>query len=428
MILLIKLIDKHIAGKIHLFMRLCKACVFLLAVVLVSCGDNKTAQIWTDRPEIALYSEFFNTAQDQYKVAVKYIEFPAMELNRQNGPDIIIASWLKNASTGTDFKSLDNLFGAKKLSRNIFYPRLLDIGRIERSQYLLPVSFNIPALIFSINKEQYLSNQFTIDFNEIKKLSKDFNTISRGVYTRMGFSPLWNDNFLITTAILSGASFQEADPLSWDSTALEKSMTFINNWTNEINTSTQAEDDFTFKYFFEPPERLIQNGRILFSYIESSQLFLLSEESKNLLDFRWVKEQDSIPVTEDSIYLGIPKRGKSKKAAEAFILWFFRIENQRRILEYSRVNRISENIFGICGGFSALNLVTEQIYPLFYPELLGRMPPSEYFAFPNVLPANWLIIKERVIMPYLHDRARKERPNDVYPLERRLADWMRMNR
>jgi len=408
-------------------MRSFKVCFFLLAVALVSCGDNKTAQIWTDRPEIALYSEFFNTAQDQYKVAVKYVEFPAIELSKQNKPDIIIASWLKNAYMGSNFKSLDNLFGAKKLSRSIFYPRLLAIGRIERNQYLLPVSFNIPALIFSRNREQSLSNQFTIDFDEIKKLSKDFNNISRGVYTRMGFSPLWNDNFLIMTAVLFGVSFREAIPLSWDSTALDRSMSFINDWTNEINTNIQAEDDFTFKYFFEPPERLIQNGRILFSYTESNELFLLSDESKSLLDFRWVKEKDSIPLTENSVYLGMPKRVKSKKAAEEFIIWFFKIENQRKILEYSRVNRISENIFGICGGFSALNQVTEQIYPLFYPELLGRMPPSEYFMLPNVLPANWLIIKERVIMPYLHERARKERPNDVYPLERRLSDWLRLN-
>jgi ABC-type glycerol-3-phosphate transport system substrate-binding protein len=409
-------------------MRISGVCLFLLAVVLVSCTDNKTAQIWTDRPEIALYGEFFNTAQNRYKVAVKYVEFPAMELNRQNSPDIIVASWLKNSSTGTNFKSLDNLFGAKKLSRSIFYPQLLAIGRIEKAQYLLPVSFNIPAFIFSRSREQYLSNQFTVDFDEIKKLSKEYNTISRGVYTRMGFSPLWNDNFLLTTAILSGASFREANPVAWDPAALERSMSFINNWTNEINTSTQAEDDFTFKYFFEPTERLIQSGRIFFSYLESNALFLLGEESKNLLDFRWVKEQNNILVTEDSVYLGIPKRVKSKKSAEAFILWFFKIENQRRILEYSRVNRISENIFGICGGFSALTLVTEQIYPLFYPELLGRMPPSEYFTYPNALPANWFIIKERVILPYLHDRARNERPNDVNPLERRLSDWMRMNR
>jgi ABC-type glycerol-3-phosphate transport system substrate-binding protein len=399
-----------------------------LSVIFISCNDNKPAQIWTDRPEFALYGELFNTAQNQYKVAVKYIEFPAMELNKQNSPDLIVASWLKNASTGVNFKSMDNLFGTNKLSRSVFYPRLLAIGRIERNQYLLPVSFNIPALIFSKSREQYLSNQFTIDFDEIKKLSKEFNNINRGVYTRMGYSPLWNDNFLLTAAILSGASFREANPLAWESAVLERSMVFINNWTDEINTSVQAEEDFTFRYFSEPPERLIQGGRILFSYIESSDLFLLSEESKNLLDFRWVMEQEKIMVTDDSVYLGIPKRGKSKKAAEAFILWFFKIENQRRILEYSRTNRINENIFGICGGFSALNLVTEQIYPLFYPELLGRMPPSEHFTHSNVLPANWFIIKDRVVLPYLHERARKEHTDEIYPLDRRLADWMRMNR
>jgi len=409
-------------------MRYFKVCFFLLAIVLTSCLDNKTAEIWTDRPEIALYSEFFNTSQNQYKVAVKYVEFPAMVLNRQNHPDIIIASWLKNAAISSNFKTIDNLFGTKKLSRSVFYPQLLAAGRIDRSQYLLPVSFNLPALIFSRNKEQALSNQFTIDFDEVKKLSKEFNTISRGVYTKMGFSPLWDDNFLLATAVLSGASFKEANPLTWDSDALEKSMAFINNWTNEINTSTQAEDDFTFKYFFEPPERLINSGRILFSYIESEDLFLLSDESKDNIDFRWIKEQNNLPVTEDSVYLGIPKRVKSKKAAQAFILWFFKIENQRRILEYSRVNRISENIFGICGGFSSLSLVTEQIYPLFYPELLGRMPPSEYFMLSNLLPANWLIIKERVLLPYLHERARKESPNDAYSLERRLADWIKINR
>ncbi|MCL2759169.1 MAG: hypothetical protein FWD22_03060 [Treponema sp.] len=423
-------------------MRILRALALLLTVIFVSCGDGKTAQIWTDRPEFALYGEYFNTVQNQYKVSVRYVEFPAAELGKRNVPDIVAASWLKNASTGSNFRTLDNLFGANKLSRSNFYPRLLAIGRIDRSQYLLPVSFNIPALIFSRDREQSLSNQFTIDFDEIKRLSHTYNTLTRGVYTRMGFSPLWDDNFLLATAILSGASFREAShslsretsrvpvrhPLAWDAAALERSMIFINNWTNEINTSAQAEDEFTFKYFFEPPEKLIQSGRILFSYIESSDLFLLSDESKNILDFRWVMEQNRIPVTEDSVYLGIPKRAKSLKAARAFIQWFFRIENQRRLLEYSRSNRINENIFGICGGFSALSPVTEQVYPLFYPELLGRMPPSEYFTHPNVLPANWLILKERVVIPYLHDRARKENADDAYPLERRLADWMRLNR
>jgi len=403
--------------------------IFLsLAALLMSCNEIKTIEIWTDRPELALYGEYFNTVQNQYKVAVKYVEFPVSELTRSNSPDIIVASWLKNSSTGTYFRSLNDLFRADKLSRNVFYPRLLAVGRIDRNHYLLPVSFNIPALIFSKDSGQDLSNQFTINFDEIKTLSKNYNIINRGVYTRLGFSPLWNNNFLYTTSVLSDASFAEASPLTWDSAALERSMVFINEWTNNVNTSVQADEEFTFKYFFEPPERLIQSGRILFTYMESRELFLLNEESKKTLDFRWIMENDIIPITDDSVYMGIPKWSKSWQTAGEFIVWFFKTENQRLLLDFSMLNRINENIFGICGGFSALSPVTEQVYPLFYPELLGRMPPYDNFMQPSILPARWTDIKTRVVLPYLHDRARLTSVDDIYPLEKRLSDWMRLNR
>ena len=400
----------------------------MFAAVLISCSDIKTAQIWTDRPEFAFYAEYFNTVQNQFRISVKYVEFPTAELSRGNSPDIIVASRLRNSSTPANFRSLNNLFGTRKLSRNIFYSQLFAVGRIERNQYLLPVSFNIPALIFSRSRMQELSSQFTVDFEELQSLSRNFNVQSQGAFTQMGFSPLWNDSFLFTSTILSGASFREADPLAWNAAALETSMVFINDWTNGINTSHQMEEEFTFKYFIEPPERLIQSGRIFFSYIESDDLFSLSEDSRSNLDFRWIMEHDMIPITDDSVYMGIPRWARSRTAARAFILWFFSNESQRRLLEYFRANRINENIFGICGGFSALSSVTEQVYPLFYPELLGRMPPSENFLQPNILPSNWADMKERVVLPYLHERARTDDAYETYPLERRLADWMRMNR
>jgi len=410
-------------------MRINITVIFILTTLMVSCGEIKTAQIWTDRPEFAVYCEYFNTVQNQYKVSVKYYEFPGAELEKTNNiPGIIVGSWLKNSHTGSYFSSIDNIFGAKKLSRSIFYPKLLAIGRIQRNQYLLPVSFNIPALIFSRDRQQDMSNSFTIDFNEIKNLSKDYNVESRGAYTRMGFSPNWDNNFLFTAAVLSGASFSEASPVAWDSDALYNSMDYIYKWTREINSNYQAEEDFIFKYFFEPPEKLIQSERILFWYMDSRDLFTLSDDSKKNLDFRWIMEHDNIPINEDMVFLGIPKKAKSRKAARVFIQWFFRTDTQHQLMEYCRVNRINENVFGICGGFSALSSVTEQIFPLFYPELLGRMPPSENFMPPNMLPANWAAIKERVILPYLNDRAHIERAGEIYPLEKRLSDWMRTNK
>ncbi|MDR1868871.1 MAG: extracellular solute-binding protein [Treponema sp.] len=410
-------------------MRFYTGFVCFAAVVLLSCGGGKTAFLWTDRPEFALYGEYFNNSQSQYKVSVRYVDFPSAEFGKANfNPDIIAGSWLKNASTGTYFKSLDNLFGAKKLSRSVFSPRLLAVGRIDRHQYLLPVSFNIPAMIFQKDKEQRMSNPFTIEFDEIKELTNGYNAEVRGAYTRMGFSPLWDDNFLLITAVLFGASFREETPLAWDAVALESSMDFISQWTRQVNNNNQAVDDFTFKYFFNPPEKLVQSGRIFFSYMESDRLFTLGEDSKNNLDFRWLMEQNMIPITENAVYLGIPKKGKSQKAAKAFVQWFFQTENQRKLLEYSKANRVNETVFGICGGFSALSYVTEQIFPLFYPELLGRMPPSEFLTPPEILPGNWAVIKERVVLPYLHDRARKENAQEIYPLEKRLSDWTRTNR
>jgi hypothetical protein len=415
-------------------MRNYSICVCLFTVLFLSCNENKIAQIWTDRPEFALYGDYFNTSQNQYKVTVKYFEFPSAELGRENRiksntcPDIVVGSWLKNTSTGANFKSLDYLFGANKLSRSVFYPRLLAVGRIDRNQYLLPVSFNVPALIFSKDKELEISSSFTIGFEEVKKLSSQHNVLNKGAYTRMGFSPLWDDNFLMVTAVMFDSSFKEASPLEWDAAALNRSMNFVNDWTFQINTDNQKEEDFTFKYFVEPPEKLIQSGRILFSFMESSKLFTLSEESRNFLDFRWIMEDSNIPIAEDAVFLGIPKRGKYPKAAKAFVQWFLKIENQRMLLELSKATRVNESVFGICGGFSAIGAVTEQIFPQYYPSLLGRIPPSEFLAAPNILPRNWAVIRERVVLPYLHDRARISQPEETMPLERRLADWQRVNR
>jgi hypothetical protein len=415
-------------------MRRLISCIFLFAIFLTSCTGTRTAEIWTDRPEFALYGDYFNASQNQYKVTVKYFESPAAELGKTGReritryPDIIVASWLKNEATGTHFRSLDYMLGARKLSRTIFYPRLLAVGRIDRNQYLLPVSFNIPALVFKKDIESELSNTFTIGFDEIKRLSKEYNRESGGSYTRMGFSPLWDDHFLMLTAILHGAAFREASPLAWNADILDVSMQFIYNWTTEINTNNQSEEDFTFKYFFEPPERLIQSGRILFSHMESNTLFTLSEESKANLDFRWIMENSRIPIKEDAVFLGMPKRATSLKASRAFIQWFFRVENQRRLLEYSKFNRINEIVFGICDGFSAIIPVTEQIFPRYYSNLLGRMPPAEYLMAPNLLPANWAEISERVVLPYLNERARASSAEETYSLERRLTDWQRLNR
>jgi ABC-type glycerol-3-phosphate transport system substrate-binding protein len=398
---------------------------------LVSCspGQGKTAILWTDRPEFAFYAEYFNSSQDQYKIEPRYFESPAQRLiDTSDYPDIVAGSWLKSASTRIFFKPLDRFFTNGAIPKNAFYPRLLALGNIEGKQYLLPVSFNIPALIFARDKGEALSNPFTIGFEEMKTLGKAYNQEQNGTYTRMGFSPAWDDEFLFITAALFNTSFREAAPVAWDAVALERNMTFVHDWIQEVNTGIQSEEDFTFKYFYEPPAKLVLSGRILFAYMNSENLFTLAEERRTSLDFRWIAEKNTIPVVEGSVYYGIAKKGKAAKASLAFTRWFFQAETQRLLLEKSRDNRMIETSFGIGGGFSAMRPVTEQIFPQFYPSLLGHMPPEDFLSPANILPRNWTALKERVILPYLHERIRRSNRDELIPLERRISDWYRQNR
>jgi ABC-type glycerol-3-phosphate transport system substrate-binding protein len=396
-------------------------------ILFLSCTPraNNAAILWTDRPEFAFYAEYFNTAQERYRVEVRYFDFPAQKLSDSDVyPDIVAGSWLKSASTRVFFKVLDSHFGPKGLSKDAFYPRLLAMGNIEDKQYLLPVSFNAPVIIFARDRTE-LSNPFTIGFGELKKLGGDYNRESSGVYTRMGFSPAWDDNFLFITAALFNTSFREANPLAWNSTALEEAMDFVYDWTTEINTGVQAEEDFRFKYFYDPPAKLVLSGRILFTCINSDALFTLGEEQRSSLDFRWISENNTIPLTEGSVYIGLVRKSKAPKAAAAFLHWFFQADTQRQILQRSRDNGILETSFGISGGFSGLRSVTEHIFPQFFPELLGHMPPQDFLSPANILPRSWTALKEHTVIPYLRERSRLSQ--DDSPLERRIADWLRLN-
>ena len=405
--------------------------IFLLALLLQSCSrENTAAIIWTDRAEFAMYAEYFNSLQGKYKIETRYYPYPARVLTGtpvQKMPDIVVGSWLKSAATRSHFAPLDGLFKGKKLKRDTFYPSLLALGSIDKKQYLLPVSFNLPSLIFSRSNGSRVTNPFVITLDEIKELGGEYNKQNNSTYTHMGFSPAWNEDFLYVVTSLFNTNFREANPLAWDPLALEKSITYIQNWIKEKNTSVQAEEDFVFKYLFSSPSKLAASGRILFGYMQSYDLFTLPEEQQTNLDFRWVAHEKNIIVLEGSTYIGICKEGKARKAANAFLLWFFNEETQLLLLENSRKFRINEGSFGIANGFSALRTVTEQIYPRFYPLLLGHMPPQDYLCPPNILPSNWMVLKERVILPYFHERLRTTSRMDLVSLERRISEWYRQN-
>ncbi|MDR2899953.1 MAG: ABC transporter substrate-binding protein [Treponema sp.] len=406
----------------------------IIALVLGSCSffqrffRHETAILWTDQPELAVYAEQFNLMQDQYKIEIKYMEQPAAQLvSTSEYPDIIVGNWLKSSSTRTFFLGLDTLFNNDQIRQNAFYPALLNLGRIDDIQYLLPVSFNIPVAVFSAEHQDMVSNPFTITLDEMKELGKNYNVQKDGVYSAMGFSPSANDEFSFVVSTLFNTSFREGNPLAWDPIALERSVENLKTWTKEANSNIQSEGDFVFKYFYDPPAKLILSGRILFSYLTSYDFFTMGEETRSQLAFRYISHNNVIPVDERMIYMGIIKKGKAREAAKKFVEWFYQDETQRKLLAYTRQNRLSDKLFGIGNGFSALRTVTESVFPQFYPNLLGHIPPANYLSPPNILPRNWMTIKEQVILPYLHERIRNEDRESIKTLEQRISDWYKLN-
>jgi ABC-type glycerol-3-phosphate transport system substrate-binding protein len=243
----------------------------------------------------------------------------------------------------------------------------------------------------------------------------------------MGFSPDWNNDFLFVSTSLLNVSFREAEPLDWDESTLIEALEYEKAWIAEANNGIQEVDDFSFKYFYDPPVKLVAKGRILFTYMDSAEFFTLDTEQRSNLDFRWLAEQNSIPLIEGTVYYGIYNSGNSTKGAEAFTQWFFQPDTQRLFLENNKKRQLNEIFFGITGGFSAMRNVTEEIFPQFYPSLLGHIPPDAFLHPAAILPQNWLTVKERVILPYMHEYIRAK-GNTIRPLERRITDWYRVNR
>ena len=403
--------------------------LILAAVCTLSCSSerNRIAVLWSDRPEFAFYVEYFNASQDQYIIQMEYTKSPAAKLgNTDVKPDIIAGSRIHNTSAVLHFEPLDKFLTDNPLLQNIFYPKLLDAGIIDENQYLLPVSFNAPFIIFAENHGDSLSGYFTISFDEMKELAEKFNTVSGGVYSRMGFSPTWDDNFLYLMAAFFDTSFAESSTLLWDEAALSGAMNFAYEWNQKSNSGVRAVEDFTSRYFVTPPDKLVQTGRILFTGMYSNDFFIMTDEERDKLGFRWLVENNKIHLGEDTVYMGLIKKSKPlkaapSKAAEAFLFWFFDADTQADILERSRQKKLTESTFGISGGFSSLRPVTEQAFPRFYPALFGRIPPEDFFTPANPLSENWPELKNNVILPYLRESARQPDSEGIRPLGEKMG-------
>ncbi len=431
--------------KIHFFQQLMleksfkplKILLLLAAVLsvftLAGCKKKpeKRLVIWTDNSEFAPFIELYNKNHRQKAVLV-YKENIADNLLPEPGelePDIIVGALLKNNRIKKNFVALDFLFNRKYLSSNDFYKILLKYGTARHHQYLLPVNFNIPAMIFSTENENLVKDNYTISLEELRESGAAFNKKNKkDNYTAIGFAPQSNTNFLYTTAQLLGANFREDknNSFTWNKDSVDETVRYLKEWISTENTSPQVESDFVYKYLSETPDKQVTSGRTLFSFVTSDKLFSMSAAQLAKLDFRWLNHNGLIPIEDSMISMGIAKHTKKALLASEFISWFFTTETQHIFIERKMNTNLDTTQFGIAGGFSSLKDVNEHILPVYYPAMLTNIPQAGTFSVSDKKPTTWNKIKYRVIIPYLSEAVQAEDGKTVASMEERYSDLKKL--
>ena len=398
-----------------------------ITLILLSCSrktDNRTV-IWASSPEFAQYIELFNRTHPDNNVVLVYKENPADSLppaRDEAVPDIIAGPYLRNDKTWLNFKSLEFLFDRSILSSEDFYTQLLDAGKQHGRKYLLPVSFNLPCVMFASENRELVTNNYTLTLDQIREISAGFNKQNKnGAYTRMGFTPLSYPDFPYLVARLFNVNFRvEKGNVVYNNLALKDTIDYLRNWSDSANQSVQTEDDFAYKYLFMPEYRQATSGRCLFSYTTSDQLFRFMHDEDEEIDYRWIYKGDSIPVEDSFVMMGIYDRAENVVGATEFISWFLQSENQKAILDRKAKANLDTEKFGIAGGFSAVREVNDRILPLYYTKLLSNLPPSQMITVPEKLPAKWESYKEIVIEPYINAAVHSDVLPEMLPY---IREW-----
>ncbi len=377
--------------------------LILSFIVLSGCDffNNPLVVMWTNHAELAAYVENYNSTQNKYKIEIVYKPNPAKALsNATRVPDIVIGPYLNSPSLVNKFNPLNRLFKEKKINSDLFYHELLRMCFIDKKYRVLPVSFNLPAIIFKRGRIEDEIEGLDISLDKIKELGKKFNRMRGKRVVRVGFSPYWEMDFLYYTAVLMGGNFEVESNglLKYDRNNFEKARKFVSLWEEKTNFGFENEKIFREKYFDVPYYKLLLDGRILFYLTSSKTILDIPDEKRNTLDFRWLSYNDNIPVEDDILFVGIPSDSKNKKGGENFISWFFKPETQRKILKMNSYKRL--RVLGICNGFSSLAVINERDMPKNNEMLLGHIPPRNFLIFPRAKSVDWNKRKRLLISEY----------------------------
>ncbi len=401
------------------------AVVFLAAACafLAGCGllPEPSVRLITDRAEMAAYVDRFNALQSDVRVELSYAEMPSQAVLDGDPGDLVVGEWLASPAVLDRFDSLGDLVKPGRIDPAWFYAGLVSMGSRDNRPVLVPISFNLPAMVFYKPALQAELSSMFMPLDTLETLARFFNTPEKsGGYSAMGFSPFWNPDFIDAEEILFGARIRPGRNglPAWDQEGLTRVVDFTRAWVAGADGGASADDTFSSRNLVQPWYKLLTGRKILFALAEFNQYFALPEEKRRDMDFRWLSQGSTIPVCLDILFAGVLRSSRNKAGARTFLEWFCTPSVQRSLLEVNQSRRIG--VFGVTDGFPALKSINDHDLPQKYPFLLGRVPSEGILAFPEILPDNWLAVRDQVIQPWIHASASG---SEDQPLEKKLEDW-----
>jgi ABC-type glycerol-3-phosphate transport system substrate-binding protein len=378
----------------------------------------------TDRAELAAYVERYNARQDAYKVELEYSEVPYQSVLDGVSADLVIGEWLATPQLMDRFDSTADIVKPGRIEPSWFYGSLLSMGTRDNRPVLIPISFDLPTIVYSRPDLPSDVPSLFMPLDLLRNMSSAFNSQGKGGAAALGFSPLWNLDFLSCAAALFGARLRagRGGLPAYDSEGLVRTADFLRGWLT-ANGGADQDRAFAEKNLVQPYYKLLDTKKILFSLLAFSDFFSLPEDKRRELDFRWLSNGTLIPALDDVLFAGVLRSGRNKRGAKAFLEWFFTPQNQRSLLEAAQSLRIG--VFAVTNGFSSLKVINERDLPQKYPILVGHIPPENLLLFPETLPDNWVKVRDEVIRAWLSDAASGA---DVDPLDKKLDAWQKAMR
>jgi ABC-type glycerol-3-phosphate transport system substrate-binding protein len=399
-----------------------------LAAVLLAAGcgllPDPTVRLATGRAEVAAYVERYNARQDEFRVEVRWRDSPAQAVLDGEAFDVVIGEELATASVMDRLESLGDVVKPGRLDPAGFYPGLLAMGSRDNRPLAVPISFDLPAMVFLRGALPQDLPSLAIGIETIRNFARPVNSIGKGGgLSTVGFSPLWNREFLLLSARLFGARLRagRAGALAWDPAGLQAGVDFVRSWIAEDNGGAALDRAFAERNLVQPWERLLASRKILFALMPFTEFLALPEEKRRDLDYRWLARENAIPVRDTVLFAAVPRAARNKRGAKAFLEWFAGPAAQRELAEVNRSLRLG--VFGVTSGFPALIALNEKDLPQVHPSLLGRVPAAGMLSFPEPLPSGWRRMRDEAVLPWLERAA--SGAADAGSLEDALLAWQR---